>query len=308
MQIPKCVFGLYRFTDDEAQRYALDGIMFHRAGDGSPIAVATNGEIMVAVTWGGDDVPPPKAFQVIVPAAACQQMFAYGGWDDVYRVRIDEAPEDPARCSMSTHVLDVAVFVEAAVLEGRFPHYQNNFEPRPSETVVKLSVPILTDVLEMFTETGIKSVVFGILNHESHVTLTGTSEDGVSIAVALMSKFDDSSAPVPVALGWTPGPVKAKSLPLDWTSYRDAYNNEQLEAKAPCRHDDKQLYWRLNQRYESDRVKWHDISDDGIDQGGRDWPSWPSRQEAIDAIQKAHDTIMQSMEADGAGTQEEEPT
>lgn len=287
MEIPKPVFGLYKFTDDESTHYALDGIMFRRSEDGSPIAVATTGCIMVAVTWDDDD--RSGAFEAIVPTEACQQMYAYGEVDG-YCVTIDEDPDDPAKCVMSTYGQDTTVSVASTVLEGRFPEYQDKFAPTPAAVVVKLNVAMLSDVLATFADMKIDGIVIAVVNHEKAVMMTGTNADGVSIAVALAPQYkDDGTAPV---LGWMPVVAKAKSWPLVWTSLNDEHKNEYLRAEGLAHGPGEKCYWHLYQRLERNQREWYSDSDLVL---GPDVPEyWLDRQEAMDAIQKAHDTIMQS--------------
>ncbi len=288
MQIPKSVFGLYRFTDDEAHRYELGGIMFQRDASGSPIAAASNGNIMVAVGW--DDDYSSVAFEAIVPTEACRQMYAYGEVDGC--VTIDKYSDDSARCVLGAYAHDTEVNIASPVLEGRFPKYQYDFKPTAGATVVKLKVSMLNDVLATFADMEIDDIVIAVVNHETVVTMTGTNADGVSIAVAAMPKSkDDGTATV---LGWTPGVVEAKSYPLAWTTSDDGHGNEYLWAKGPSRDGDKLCLWRLFQRLRNDDKEWYSDSDVVL---GPDVPeSWRDQEDAKDAIQKAHDTIMQSRE------------
>lgn len=291
MEIAQSVFGLYKFTDDESQRYELDGIMFRRTEDGSPIAVATTGSIMVAVTWDDDDSSVP--FQAIVPTEACRQVYAYGEVDDCC-VTIDEDPDYPNKCTLELCLDEIVVAFTSPILSGSFPEYQDKFESSPAAVVVKLKVSMLSDVLAMFADMKIDGIVIAVVNHEKAVTMTGTNSDGVSIAVALAPNYKvDGTATV---LGWMPVVAKAKTWPLEWKALTDEHENEYLEAESPCLHECKPLFWRIDQLLEYNRIEWRYASDRGIDLGGRDCSGWPSRQEAMDGIQKIHDTIMQSRE------------
>lgn len=287
MEIPQSVLGLYKFTDDESTHYALDGVMFRRTEDGSPIAVATTGSIMVAVTWEGDD--SSGSFQAIVPTEACRQIYAYGEVDG-YCVTIDEDPDDPKRCVMGTYGQDTTVSVASDVLQGRFPEYQSKFTPTPAAVVVKLDVSMLSDVLSTFADMKIDGITIAVVNHEKAVIMTGTNADGVSIAVALAAKYkDDGTAAV---LGWMPAVAKVKSYPLEWTSVDDEHKNEYLWAEATSAEGGKSLRWRLFQRFRNGRIEWYSDSEIVL---GPDVPElWLDRQEAMDAIQKIHDAIMQS--------------
>ena len=62
MLVPRTMFNLHEVCDPDASRYALGGVYFERAEDGSPVAVATDGRRMVAATWGEDPAEqyPPR--------------------------------------------------------------------------------------------------------------------------------------------------------------------------------------------------------------------------------------------------------
>lgn len=82
MLVPRSVFSLARITNSDS-RYALNGIRLERdAQSGEPLAVATDGSKLVAVTWPepADAVPaglpgnhaPLPGFATIIPAAECE--------------------------------------------------------------------------------------------------------------------------------------------------------------------------------------------------------------------------------------------
>ena len=223
--VPRSVFQMHAMTCRNSSRYALDGVKFEFAGD-EPIAVAADGRRMMAASWQEDDhrsypdVPGFNPFAeveaVIVPASVCKQVIAVpeatGKPHTLSGVRNVRMGKD---VSAERVVIALAgrkhnTLLDVSPLTGRFPHYRDLFaearERAENAISVSLTVGLWEEMLATFRAMGVEWVVLTVANPETAITLTGQTEDGVSVAGLLTPRgpeVHDKDRDVPT-IGWTP--------------------------------------------------------------------------------------------------------
>lgn len=174
MLIPRTVLAaLAPCCDLESSRYALGGVLLQRLPDGNPVAVATDGRRLVAVTWDGlpDDAPTcptdanviqSDAFAAIVPQDVCARLGKE--WHPSRQERhgkqawvLMEEGEKP-----KMYVLDreFDATYDIRLLEGRFPKWRDIVHKTyPADTLTitvdaKLLMQVLTAVSSNAHDTG----------------------------------------------------------------------------------------------------------------------------------------------------------
>lgn len=165
MLVPKRILvAMLSHTDSESSRYALGAIQLERTADGKPIAIATDGRRLLAMTWNEPEEHPHKpageannlAFSMLLDAAVVKQI---AGWKlkppkyarnadalecvyipEVAPVRYAEA-KNPETGEVETVTHDLCRPVSATdltanflvehqtELEGRFPKWRDVFPP-----------------------------------------------------------------------------------------------------------------------------------------------------------------------------------
>ena len=149
-----------------AGRYALGGVRFERDATGQPVAVATDGRVMLAARWvetAADEYPADKTglatelvpgFGCIVPIDACKKAVKLPPKRTnkavLRNVLLDE-PATNGAVPMAATDLEAVDRLEPAALEGRYPKWRDVY-PRNDQaerTVsVKLGGRLLADLLQ----------------------------------------------------------------------------------------------------------------------------------------------------------------
>jgi len=265
MLVPRTMFNLHEVCDTESSRYALAGVYFERAADGSPAACATDSRRMVAATWredaaelypslpGCDPSPNAGMFAAVIPKDACRKALKLAEAAKkcskpilARNVVIDEHTLDPAKGDKQSIPIGATDLENAEVtvvrpIEGRFPKYREVY-PRPASyqpTVsVKVDLKFLEDVCRTMRkvlgnpDTDYRDAVLSITDHDALLYLTArTPTIDVAGVVALIGT-DDDEPPVP---GWMPGPaqpVEEEAKPVDEEEAKPV-DEERAEEPAP---------------------------------------------------------------------------
>lgn len=163
MLVPRKVFGVAKVSDPSSTRYALGGVQFERTAEG-PVAVATDGRRLLAVTWPeekGEKFPDGErdhveGFTTIVPTKACQDaQRAMGlkigkGVKPIFHNVLIEEPTANGKVPLVSHNGEEVRRAEPKACEGRFPQWRQIVK-RHDETdsvSVELNAKLLGELLE----------------------------------------------------------------------------------------------------------------------------------------------------------------
>ncbi len=165
MLIPARIFKLHKLTDTDTSRYALGGIRFERDADGKPIAIVTDGRVLLAVQWpedNPDDYPAGQVglsaehkpgFAVVVPTDACKRVGKLPprrSPKPVLRNVLLDEQSDNGTVPMGVTNQDEVQQVRPGQCEGKFPLWRDVY-PRPTEegrtVTVQLDARILSELL-----------------------------------------------------------------------------------------------------------------------------------------------------------------
>lgn len=208
MLIPRSVLPITKICDRDSARYALGAVEISRTAEGDPIACATDGRRLLALTWqeppaaefpaaGVDLAPRPGAPPLLIPAAAVDS-FAKCKIGAKHRKPILqhialEEPADPLANSIRAAATDCdqTANFSPKLQEGRFPRWRDCIPPAGAvgEMSVSVSARLLRELLEVIEQHGAgdqSAVTITIIDHKRPVVITAESADGRRAVGALM--------------------------------------------------------------------------------------------------------------------------
>lgn len=229
MLIPRSALAARKCCDADSRRYALGGIYFTRNDAGAPLAVATDGRKLVALTWqepcdvatGAADHPASADLDlsarlgssdgIIVPAAACDQLAKCKIGEKSRRESLRhfalEEPADPAANSVRIAACDgdQSANFTPKLQEGRFPSWRDVIPaPRADSINFELDGKQLVVLLEsILAHAGNESnsVTFSIVADRpftSAVTITAARADGNKAVGVIMPLYSEKKNGKPV--------------------------------------------------------------------------------------------------------------
>jgi hypothetical protein len=234
MLIPRTAFGAAKIADIASSRYALGGVQFQRSPDGSPLAVATDGRRLVALTWpepdpaefppmAGLNPAPNLAAKVIIPAKVCldagrsklglkskKPVLHYVALDE--NTSTDELPagEPGPLVPLAATDLERIERFDSRPVNGRFPRWADCIPAYgESDISVSLDAQYLRELLAVLeSHTDGRVVVLSLSAdkpHEKAVLLTavGNNGDGTkAVGVLMPLSFGDYKDPKPAKPAW----------------------------------------------------------------------------------------------------------
>lgn len=219
MLVPKSVISeLLKITYRDSSRYALDSILLERQADGSPVAVASDGQRLVAYTWQEpeshpfkpSDAAPREGFSVLLSAAACKQIKSWKlttkgpRAEELNCVYVDEYSTRPQydkdTGEISERIPTLAIratdlsanySIEDATGEGRFPKWRDCMPAERSGSVsVTLDAKLLAEIADVARKLATSEVNNGITltvrDRESAVKLEVDRRSACRFSAVLM--------------------------------------------------------------------------------------------------------------------------
>lgn len=230
MLIPKSALSIRKICDTSSSRFALGGAKFTRGPKGEPLAVATDGHRIVALSWKEDDAAKYPAgvfnpahnpsFDALIPAAALESAEklkvpkgrATGLKPILQNVAIDENSADPNKVTFAASDMDNVSRAETKLVEGRFPRWNDCMPALDVDTRhIKVDPRLLREMLEVAEKhcgsDESRSVVISISSDKNGYTrpmvITAASPTGGKFHGVLMPQhFGDPSSKQEPAMAW----------------------------------------------------------------------------------------------------------
>jgi len=155
MLIPPSVFELHKLADANASHYVLGGVRFERDPAGKPVAVATNGWVLLAVQWSecpAKEYPAGSVglssehvadFVTIVPVDACKKAGKLPPKQSpkpiLKNVLLDESSTN-GNVSMAGWDCEAVQSLKPTTLQGRYPKWRDIFPREADDRTVSVQV------------------------------------------------------------------------------------------------------------------------------------------------------------------------
>jgi hypothetical protein len=165
MLIHKNIFAVAKICDRTSSRYALGAVEFSREKDGSPLAVATDGRRLVAVTWpeaDGAKYPAPEGFDLahkpefstLIPAADCDKLarVKLAKITTVKPILANIAMAEPSAngvVPMMVNDLETVQRFDVKSMEGKFPRWRDCVPRYDRPISICVDGKFLADILEV---------------------------------------------------------------------------------------------------------------------------------------------------------------